>query len=155
VAGVRYFAYGSNMEPHLMVERCPSASRPRTSILEGFRLEFTVYSDVWGGGVANLENDEAEHLWGIVWEVAADDLKRLDTFQGHPTYYRREDVVVRAGDELVQCTTYRVAHQHGFVRPTDDYLQRVKAAIEHHGLPDEAWEIVERAARPPTPRIST
>lgn len=155
MASVRYFAYGSNMEPGFMLERSPSASSPRPSLLEGFRLGFTVYSDVWRGGVANLENDEADHVWGVVWEMDPDDLKRLDTFQGHPTYYRREDVVVRAGDELVECTTYRVAHQHGFVRPTDEYLERVRRAISHHRLPDEAWETIERAARPPSPRIST
>ena len=154
MAGVRYFAYGSNMEPGFMLERCPSATSPRPALLEGFRLEFTVYSDAWKGGAANLELDPDGRVWGIVWDVDPDDLKRLDTFQGHPTYYRRDSVVVDCDGERTECTTYRVAHQQGFVRPTDEYLNGVRKAIAHHGLPGEAWDVIERAARPPSPRIS-
>ena len=53
--------------------------------------------------------------------------------------------------------TFRVAHQGGtFVRPTDAYLNRIKAAIRRLGLPPEALDIVDAAARPPgKPSIST
>jgi hypothetical protein len=51
--------------------------------------------------------------------------------------------------------TYRVAHQRGFVRPTDAYLARMRRAIRIQGLPPEALDIVEQAARPPKPSIST
>jgi gamma-glutamylcyclotransferase (GGCT)/AIG2-like uncharacterized protein YtfP len=155
VEAVRYFAYGSNIEPGFIHERCPSATNPVVGRLDGFRLEFNVYSDVWGGGAANLELDPDAHVWGVVWEVDRGDLAGLDTFQGHPTYYRHEDVVVVCGEELVTCTTFRVAHLTGFVRPTDDYLERVRSGMAQLGLPEEALEILERAARPPTPRIST
>lgn len=150
-----YFAYGSNMDPGSMLERCPSAANPTPARLDGFRLEFSVYSDVWAGGAANLEPDEDAHVWGVVWEVGAEDLKRLDTFQGHPTFYRRERVVVTTDAGPIECTTYRVAHQKGFVRPTESYLDRVREAIDHHGIPEEAYDILDRAARPPNPRIST
>ncbi|MCA1727396.1 MAG: gamma-glutamylcyclotransferase [Actinobacteria bacterium] len=155
MSGVRYFAYGSNMEPGFMLEHCPSASNPQPARLDGFRVEFTVYSDVWGGGAANLEVDPDARVWGIVWDVHPDELKLLDTFQGHPTFYRRERVVVDAAEGPTECTTYRVAHQSGYVRPTDAYLTGVRNAIAVHGLPPEALEAIERAARPPSPRIST
>jgi len=153
--GLHYFAYGSNMNPSLMVERCPSADHPLPGLLEGFRLEFSVYSDVWKGGAANIEPDPEGHVWGVVWNVDADGMKHLDTFQGHPTFYRRERVVVRCDGENIECLTYRVAHQHGYVRPTDQYLLTVRGAIARQGLPEEAYELLDRAARPPTPRIST
>lgn len=150
-----YFAYGTNMDPRVMRRSCPDARALGPGLLERFRLEFNVYSDRWKGGAANLEPDEDGHVWGVVWEVRGEDLDKLDTYVGHPTFYRREEVEVLVGKERVPCVTYRVAHQKGFVRPTDGYLARMRQAIRTQGLPPEALDILETAARPPSPRIST
>jgi gamma-glutamylcyclotransferase (GGCT)/AIG2-like uncharacterized protein YtfP len=151
-----YFAYGSNMEPRTMERSVPSASVLGAGRLDGFRLEFNVYSDRWEGGAANLEPDEDAHVWGVVWEVPEGGLEQLDTFIGHPTFYRREDVSVglSTGD-AVECVTYRVAHQRGYVRPTPQYLARLRGAVRVQGLPPEALDIIESAASPPKPHIST
>ena len=151
----RYFAYGSNMDPRTMHKTAPDAEVIGPGRLEGFRLEFNVYSDRWEGGAANLEPDENAHLWGVVWEIEPADLTNLDTFIGHPTYYRREDVIVQVWDEPLECVTYRVAHQRGYVRPTNSYMARVRGAIRMQGLPPEALDIMEAAAKPPKPHIST
>src|ERR687888_543478 len=81
---------------------------------------------------------------------------RLDGFRGHPTFFRREDVIVEGPEGPVIAWTHRVAHQGGsFVRPTDAYLQRVRSAIRVQGLPPEALDILDSAARPPgRPSIS-
>jgi gamma-glutamylcyclotransferase (GGCT)/AIG2-like uncharacterized protein YtfP len=150
-----YFAYGSNMDPRIMRKTVPEAKVRAPGRLDGFRLEFNVYSDRWEGGAANLEPDENAHLWGVIWEIGPDDLAKLDTFIGHPTFYRREDVAVHVGDETLECVTYRVAHQRGFVRPTNSYMARVRGAIRMQGLPPEALDIMESAAQPPKPHIST
>ena len=151
----RYFAYGSNMDPRYMAEHCPGATMIGPGRLPGYRLEFSVYSDRWGGGAANIEPDPGAHLWGVVWDVSDEDLAALDTFVGHPSYYRREDVRVACGLDDLDCLTYRVAHQRGFVRPTDEYLNRLRAGMRMQGLPPEALDIMEAAARPPRPQIST
>jgi hypothetical protein len=152
---VLYFAYGSNMDPQLMGKRAPSAQAIGPGRLEGFRLEFNVYSTQWEGGAANLELDPAAYVWGVLWEVPAEEMEGLDAYQGHPTFFRREDVVVERAGEDVLAWTYRVAHQKGYIRPTDAYLQRLRSAIRVHGLPPEALELLDRAARPPKPSIST
>jgi len=41
------------------------------------------------------------------------------------------------------------------VRPTDSYLARMRQAIRMQGLPPEALDILDHAARPPKPSIST
>jgi gamma-glutamylcyclotransferase (GGCT)/AIG2-like uncharacterized protein YtfP len=151
----RYFAYGSNMDPRHMQDHCPDARPLGPGRLNGFRLEFTVYSDRWGGGAANIEPDPDGHVWGVVWDVTPDDLAALDTYIGHPTYYRREEVGVAVGDSPLVCLTYRVAHQRGFVRPTDEYLNRLRSGMRQQGLPPEALDILEAAARPPHPQISS
>ncbi|TMK86435.1 MAG: gamma-glutamylcyclotransferase [Actinobacteria bacterium] len=151
-----YFAYGANMDPHHMQRRVPDARSVSPARLDGFRLAFNVYSTEWEGGAANIELDEGEHVWGVLWEVPEHQAGGLDAFQGHPTFFRREDVVANGPDGPVVAWTYRVAHQEGsYVRPTDEYLRLLHSAVRLHGLPPEALDIVDRAARPPKPSIST
>jgi gamma-glutamylcyclotransferase (GGCT)/AIG2-like uncharacterized protein YtfP len=153
---MRYFAYGANMDPHHMRERVPGATVEGPGRLDGFRLAFSVYSTEWEGGAANLEIAEEDHVWGVLWDVPDEEASGLDAFQGHPTYFRREDIVVRGPEGNVMASTFRVAHQEGaYVRPTDAYLNRLYSAIRIQGLPPEALEIVDQAARPPRPTIST
>ncbi len=150
-----YFAYGSNMDPAHMAKRVPAARPLGPARLDGFRLEFNVYSTEWGGGAANLELDEQAHVWGVLWEIPNGSMGDLDAFQGHPTFFRREDVVVEGPQGPAIAWTYRVAHLTGYIRPTDAYLQRIRAGVRIHGLPPEALEMIDRAARPPRPSIST
>jgi gamma-glutamylcyclotransferase (GGCT)/AIG2-like uncharacterized protein YtfP len=153
---MRYFAYGSNMDPRTMHRTAPGAEAVGPGRLNGYRLEFNVYSDRWEGGAANLEPDQDGHVWGVVWEVSEEALDSLDTFVGHPTFYRREDVDVEvAGSDPAACVTYRVAHQRGYVRPTPQYLARLRGAVRVQRLPPEALDIIESAAMPPRPHIST
>jgi gamma-glutamylcyclotransferase (GGCT)/AIG2-like uncharacterized protein YtfP len=152
---VRYFAYGSNMHAGQMAERAPTATVVAAGRLDGYRLEFNVYSKRWEGGAANLEPEPEAHVWGVVWEMDDKDLAALDTFSGHPTFYRREQVDVHTPSGVETCFTYRVAHQSGFVRPTEPYMGVLRSAIEEQGLPEEALSIVERAAKPWSPTIST
>ena len=151
-----YFAYGANMDARHMKARVGDARLVGPGRLDGFRLAFNVYSTEWEGGAANLEVDEEEHVWGVLWEVPEPEAGGLDAFRGHLTFYRREDVVVQGPAGQVIAWTYRVAHQEGsYVRPTDDYLRLLNSAIRVQGLPPEALDLVDRAARPPKPSIST
>ena len=151
-----YFAYGANMDAEHMAARVPSAAAVGPGRLDGFRLMFSVYSTEWEGGATNLELDPEAHVWGVIWEVPDEELGGLDAFQGHPTFFRREDVVVTGPEGSTVAWTYRVAHQEGsYVRPTDAYLHKLQAAIRVQGLPPEALDILDRAARPPKPTIST
>jgi gamma-glutamylcyclotransferase (GGCT)/AIG2-like uncharacterized protein YtfP len=151
-----YFAYGANMDARHMKGRVRDARVVGPGRLDGFGLAFNVYSTEWEGGAANIEVDEQEHVWGVLWEVPDAETGGLDAFQGHPTFYRREDVVVQGPAGQIIAWTYRVAHQKGtYVRPTDDYLKLLNSAIRVQGLPPEALDQVDRAARPPKPSIST
>ncbi len=155
MTAARYFAYGSNMDPQQMQRHAPGARLVGNGRLDGFRMEFTVYSDRWEGGAANIEPDPDGHVWGVVWEVTDEDLENLDTYEGHPTFYRRDQVTVATPQGQTECTTYRIAHQRGYVRPTDEYLNRLRAGARMNGLPPEALDIIEQAARPPGPHISS
>jgi gamma-glutamylcyclotransferase (GGCT)/AIG2-like uncharacterized protein YtfP len=152
----RYFAYGANMDPRHMLERVPGASVVGPARLDRYRLEFNVYSSEWDGGAANLEPDEDGRIWGVLWDVPDDQLSGLDAYEGHPVFFRREEVTVQGPSEPVAAWTFRVAHQdRSYVRPTDAYVQLLRSAIRVQGLPPEALDIIDRSARPPRPTIST
>jgi hypothetical protein len=138
-----------------MTERAPRARVVGVGRLDGFRLAFNLYSTEWEGGAANLDPDPQAHVWGVLWEMPRSELVDLNAYQGHPTFFRREEVVVEGPQGRVLAFTFRVAHQKGYMRPTDAYLERVRSAIRVHGLPPETLDILERAARPPRPTIST
>lgn len=152
---MRYFAYGANMHPREMAKTSPTAQALGPGLVEGFQLTFSVYSDRWKGGAANIMPAEAGRVWGVVWEVSEEGIAELDTFAGHPTFYRHDDVVVHLAGSLESCRTYRVAHQRGYVRPGDGYLQLLRSAIRRQGLPVEALDLLDRAAALPYPRIDT
>ncbi|HEX2069042.1 MAG TPA: gamma-glutamylcyclotransferase family protein [Actinomycetota bacterium] len=152
----RYFAYGANMDPRHMLERVPGASVIGPARLDGYRLEFNVYSSEWDGGAANLEPDPDGRVWGVLWELPDDQLSGLDAYEGHPVFFRREEVTVQGPVEPAIAWTFRVAHQdRSYVRPTDSYVQLLRSAVRVQGLPPDALDIIERSARPPRPTIST
>jgi gamma-glutamylcyclotransferase (GGCT)/AIG2-like uncharacterized protein YtfP len=150
---MRYFAYGSNIDERSMRKIVPHARVLGPGRLDGYRLEFNVYSERWDGGAANLEPQPEGRVWGLLWDIPDEDLEALDTYAGHPTFYRREDVEVHLGEEVVPCTTLRVAHQKGYIRPSDRYINTVRSAMRVQGLPPEALDMWEQAALPPRPRI--
>jgi gamma-glutamylcyclotransferase len=150
---VRYFAYGSNIDADQMGDRAPSAVPLGVGRLDGYRLVFNVYSRRWEGGAANMEPDPQAQVWGVVWDIPDEELGNLDSFAGHPVFYRREQVPVNLGEGTETCFTYRVANKAGYVRPTDAYLERVRAGMRAREFPEEAFEALERAARPPEPTI--
>ena len=52
-----YAAYGSNMNPAQMAERCPHSPRHSTGWLEGWRLTFGGEDIGWEGALATVVED--------------------------------------------------------------------------------------------------
>lgn len=118
---VLYFAYGSNLSPRQMRERCPGAVAGPRATLPNHRLTFGGYSRVWRGGVATVVRDRRAQVHGILYSVTRADLERLDLLEGHPTNYRR---VLR---ELVdERGLRRRAHVYLLPEPTDTTLPSMR-----------------------------
>lgn len=86
---VQVFAYGSNMDPHQMLRRCPSARMVGPAYLPDYRLAFVGESLARRGAVATVERAPGDWTLGLVWSVALWDLPRLDAFEGVPRVYDR------------------------------------------------------------------
>ena len=92
---MKYIAYGSNMVQEQMAYRCPDATLIGTGYIEGARLEFYLHATVEKTG--KLRN----RVPVAVWEISASDEKRLDRYEGYPSYYVKEEWPVRMDDGTV------------------------------------------------------
>lgn len=129
-----YFAYGSNLDPVQLAERCPSALPRFRARLDDHRIDFTHFSARWTGGAADVLPHSGRHVWGVVYEMDASDLTRLDRFER--SYDR---VLLRVEDdasEVHRVSSYTVRHKDSF-RPTEVYLEKLLCWGAHWGLPPE------------------
>lgn len=134
----RYFAFGSNMDPAQMTRRCPSARLVGRAVLPGFDLVFDHPGSYRPGGVASVAPAPGRRVHGVVWELSAGDLARLDEIE--KAYAREEHEVVLVGGGATRVQLYRTAPR-GVFPPDADYVELlVKGAVEA-GLPRQ-W--VER-----------
>ena len=81
-----YFAYGSNLLPERLLQRCPTAVPYAPAILPNYRLTERLYADV--------DYVPGGQVHGFVYLLRAQDVARLDRFEGYPQIYRRYTVDV-------------------------------------------------------------
>ena len=103
------FAFGSNLYEPQMCARCPTARRDARATLSGHVLAFGGFSARWGGAVATVRRARGARVEGLLYELDAEALARLDGFEGCPFAYER---VVRY-----------VADEHGRRRRAQVYVQ--------------------------------
>ncbi len=85
---IRYFAYGSNMNLGQMRIRCPRSRFLGWGLVQGFRIAERRYADI------ELAKDAL--LYGAVFQIGhADDLQRLDWYEGYPILYDRFNISCR------------------------------------------------------------
>ena len=84
-------------------------------VLQKYRLDFTTESGMWGGGVADVVEDDGNSVWGLLYSVTDDDLDRLDRYEGYPTKYGRLQATVEQGQGPVDDVwVYVGSRQEGF-----------------------------------------
>lgn len=89
-----YFAYGSNLMPDRLLQRCPTAVPYAPAILPNYRLTERLYADV--------DFTPRAKVHGFVYLLRAQDVARLDRYEGYPRIYCRYtvDVILDDGTEL-------------------------------------------------------
>ena len=95
-----YIAYGSNLSVEQMADRCPDATVVGTAVLRGWQLLFK--------GCATIEPNPDRDTPVLIWEISERDEKRLDCYEGFPSYYHKKDLEVEVypadGGESVKLT---------------------------------------------------
>ncbi len=124
-----YFAYGSNMNPTQMGERCPAATALGVGTLLGWDIAINER------GVATIlradNRDEPVALEGVLWSVTDSCLRTLDCYEGvHSGVYRRERLRIVTADQDVAAIAY-VASSSGRGDPRPGYLETLLEGADH------------------------
>ena len=68
-----YAAYGTNLDPARMGERCPHSPLRTTGWLTGWRLTFGGEEHGWDGALATIVEDPIEQVFVAVYDVTRED----------------------------------------------------------------------------------
>ena len=130
-----YFAYGSNMHPGQMQQRCPGCSFVASARLRDHRLAFSRPWAEWdGAGVADIQPSPESIVEGVVWEITEAHREALDEYEEYPTAYTRKDVVVETFEGKTLTAFAYLAKPMGSYRPGRRYLQSLIDGARAHGL---------------------
>ncbi|HEX3824138.1 MAG TPA: gamma-glutamylcyclotransferase [Mycobacteriales bacterium] len=132
-----YAAYGSNLDPAQMLERCPHSPSEGTGWLEGWRLTFGGEDLGWEGSLATVVEDPSSRVFVMVYDVPSQDESALDEIEFATTrLYNKIRVRVQTldGDQLAWL--YVLDGYEGGL-PSARYLGVMADAAEIAGAPDD------------------
>jgi gamma-glutamylcyclotransferase (GGCT)/AIG2-like uncharacterized protein YtfP len=132
-----YAAYGSNMDPAQMKERCPSSPVAGTGWLEGWRLTFGAEDLGWEGALATVVEEPGSRVYVGLYDVPPPDERALDAWEGADNgLYRKVRVRVATMDGEVLAWVYVLDGFEGGL-PSARYLGVLADAAEKAGAPDD------------------
>lgn len=119
-------------------ENCPGAKFMGLGILDGHCLVYDGFSTRWGGAVANIIPSRQDEVWGGLFKVNEENLKKLDSYEGCPRYYqRRLEYIIRPGvKEKPQAWVYFRPPQAAGL-PSRRYLEAVIRGARDCRLPED------------------
>ena len=137
-----YAAYGSNLDPARMGERCPHSPLRTTGWLTGWRLTFGAEEYGWEGALATIVPDESPEqlhpgVFVALYDLTPADEKALDAWEGAALgVYRKIRVRVQTLDGDALCWMYVLDDYEGGL-PSARYLGILADAAEKAGAPDD------------------
>lgn len=132
-----YFAYGSNLCVRQMAQRCPDAAHPRPAVLADH--DWLINQR----GVATVEPLAGNQVYGVVWRISDGDLATLDSAEGVPVRYRRDEMTVHTDDGPEPAWVY-IDHRVTPGPPRPGYLPKIIDGATQHGLPQRWVDFLRR-----------
>ncbi len=148
-----YAAYGTNMDPAQMLERCPHSPAAGTGWITGWRLTFGGEELAWEGALATLVPDDspdAAAVFVALYDVSPYDAELLDRWEGadgESALYDKIRLRVSTLEGDVLAWVYVLDGYEGGL-PSARQLGLMAEAAEAGGAPDEY--VAELRARPCT-----
>ncbi|MGZ4617591.1 MAG: gamma-glutamylcyclotransferase family protein [Frankiaceae bacterium] len=132
-----YAAYGTNMDPEQMMERCPHSPVRGSGWLAGWRLTFGGEEVGWEGSLATIVEEPGSAVYVVLYDVTRADEEHLDSWQGAPlSTYSKIKLRVSTLDGDVLAWTYVLNAYEGGL-PSARFLGLIADAAEAAGAPDE------------------
>lgn len=143
-----YAAYGSNLDPAQMHERCPHSPVAGTGWVDGWRLTFGGEDLGWEGSLATIVEAPGERVFVGLYDITEQDARTLDAWEGadNGLYEKvRVRVATLEGDQVAW--VYVLAGFEGGL-PSARYLGVLADAAEKAGAPDDyVAELRDRPCR--------
>lgn len=133
-----YAAYGSNMHPEQMQQRCPHSPMAGTGWLEGWRLTFSGADIGWEGALATVVEDPQSRVFVVLYDVPEEDEKSLDRWEGSELGIHRKIRVridTTGGGSVLAWLYVLDAYEGGL--PSARYLGVMADAAEIAGAPSD------------------
>ena len=146
---VYYFAYGSNMNLEQIRERTQNSNLQPSFIgyMKDKKLIFPRESKItWEGGVASYDHSDGDNLWGAVFLLTDEELKKIDPFEGYHGYGKsnayekiENEEIIKENGKSIKITTY-VANKVGNFLPSKKYRDWIIKGAKECKLPEEYIE---------------
>lgn len=128
------FAYGSNMPAARLRERCPSARAIGIAELPGHELRWHKRSRD-GSGKCDIVASDTASMFGVLYEIANDDKRALDSAEGLGAGYEEIEIEVLCGGHPITAKAYRATDTDPALWPYTWYRALVIAGAKEHSLP--------------------
>ena len=147
-----YFAYGSNLNSRAVGEWCrhfghkpPNLKPGKPAVLDNYRLCFPIFSEYWGGGIADIVYDPGKYVAGAVFDLTDADLaildqkvsRKLDGTGKEVGVYKRIEIEVAPlgkGQSMKAATYQGVSVERYHIPPTQHYMDLVIQGAYSFGL---------------------
>lgn len=126
-----YIAYGSNLNLAQMASRCPSARIYSVGVLNNWKL---VYRGTKTNSHATIIRKKGAKVPVLVWTITPYDERNLDRYEGFPSYYYKQNIMVDigAGKKLAMVYIMNQWQSPGF--PSDFYIDIIREGYVDNGL---------------------
>ena len=117
-----YIAYGSNLNVQQMSYSCPGARVVGISVIKGYEL---IYKGSKTGSYLTIEKKKGGIVPVAVWEVTADDEKRLDAYEGYPNFYYKTEMKLqlKGARKRIKAFVYIMHEERKLGIPSTFYMQ--------------------------------
>ncbi len=115
-----YLAYGSNLNVQQMKHRCPDAKPIGTAWIHDYQLLFKGSKT---GSYLTIEKAEKSKIPVAVWEVSEADERRLDIYEGFPTFYYKKEMEVTVNRRKIKAFVYIMHEDRPLGIPSSHYVR--------------------------------
>ena len=128
-----YIAYGSNLNVRQMKYRCPTAKIAGTAVIRDYEL---LYKGSKTGSYLTIEKKKGGMVPVAVWEVTADDEKRLDAYEGFPNFYYKKNMKITLAEtgKIINAFVYIMHEERPLGLPSGSYVRTCLDGYRNFGF---------------------
>lgn len=132
-----YVAYGSNLNLAQMALRCPTARIYATGYINNWEL---LYRGSLTNSHATISRKKGSKVPVLVWEIEDSDERSLDCYEGYPSYYFKENIMVDIGGKKKKAMVYIMNTFRLPGYPSASYVETIRQGYIDNALDMDYFE---------------